>query len=179
MPAKPSSGKGFLGPEELDGDALALVEAVDAFDGLVCVDARLGQLVGSGVSADSVGRRDGEDFVHAFVDLGDLGHATFLVDPAPQSVGVEHGAAGVGDVVRRVGDTAAVQLVTVAWLGELVVGGAAHDRSLQDRQRVIVDGGSQRAWAVDVDVRGDDVTSGDRGCTVCIDHRCHLRLVDV
>jgi hypothetical protein len=120
-----------------------------AADALHPRDALLGQPVGGEVRGDRLRARDLEQARHVAEDAAGHPHRDLAVVADQLVVDVDQ-AAGVDHVVRSVEDSPIVQLLAVAVLLELVVGGAGHDPAAELGDGLVVDHRPQGAGGHDI-----------------------------
>jgi uncharacterized membrane protein len=90
-------------------------------------DAFFRHAVGCQVGRNLVPIGNFEDPLHVLIDPGYPGPPSFMADVTDfQTVGVVDGPAGIGDVIRSIDHPLLLQLVSMAFFGQLVVGTAAN-----------------------------------------------------
>src|SRR5690606_3456555 len=99
-----------------------------------------------------------EDLAGGVVDAGGAGLGAVEVEPLDLVRHLDQ-AAGVDDVVGRVEDAAVGEALLHAGVGELVVGGAADHLRLQDGHRLVVEGPTERAGGVHVEIGADHLVA--------------------
>src|SRR5918992_1334533 len=130
------------------------------------------------VGWDAVAFGDGDDAADPVLYPHEARGSAGFVGALPRAGKIDK-AAGVYDVVRGVEYAAFGEVLTVARLGEHVVGAPCDDAAAQLWYGLIVKDGAEGARGEDITRYGQDLVGLDRFGAELLDHALHGRLVHV